>query len=153
VYLAHIRDIVQLSFTLGVFQACGSLWRQTHGTSIGNQISPILSSITVAWEEHDWITTYNTWWVNHRHFGFFSRYVDNRFVLSQPTITKHRPFKSFSDPLFYGHPVILESVSDNSVLGFHFDPKQRTVLFKVPQEPWAYRSPLSAGSKSIVLSG
>ena len=40
-----ITTIVRLSFDCGLFAALNKVWKQVDGTSIGNQISPVLSSL------------------------------------------------------------------------------------------------------------
>jgi hypothetical protein len=106
VYLMDLPAIVELSFRLGVFSAQQRCYSQTHGTSIGNQISPILSSIAVAWVEETWRSIHRTWWNNNHNHLFFSRYVDNRFVLCPLSQVSSPAFRIFSRPDFYIHPVI-----------------------------------------------
>ena len=48
IQLKHVLDIVKMSFDLGIFHVAGLSFRQTHGTAIGNQISPVLSGISVS---------------------------------------------------------------------------------------------------------
>ena len=54
-----LPDIVQLSFQAGVFQAMGRIFRQHRGTCIGNQISPVLSSLPVIQRELQWQREWN----------------------------------------------------------------------------------------------
>ena len=52
---------------------------------------------------------------------------------------------------FYQHPVELEEVTTNELLGFLVDSKLRTVTYKLP-EPWQIRDFASAGSLRLRLS-
>ena len=53
---------------------------------------------------------------------------------------------------FYQHPVELEEVTTNELLGFVVDSNLRTVIYKLP-EPWQIRDFASAGSIRLRLSG
>ena len=44
----HIPSIIQFSFDACAFTAIGEVFQQTCGTSMGNQISPILSTCAIA---------------------------------------------------------------------------------------------------------
>ena len=53
---------------------------------------------------------------------------------------------------FYQHPVELETVTTNELLGFLVDPVKRTVTYKL-LETWQIRDFASAGSIRLRLSG
>ena len=76
IQLKHVLDIVKMSFDLGIFHVAGLSFRQTHGTAIGNQISPVLSGISVSKIEHDWACQHPT---VLKHITVV-RYVDNRYI-------------------------------------------------------------------------
>ena len=72
--LSDLPQIVQATFSCGIFTACKSQWRQREGTSIGNHISPILSALPVIATEIGWLTLYQS----PRLDSFLLiRYVDN----------------------------------------------------------------------------
>ena len=50
----HLVSIVQLSFRTGVFVTNHRCFQQIRGTCIGNQISPVLSSLPVILRERVW---------------------------------------------------------------------------------------------------
>ena len=52
--IQDVPDVVQVSFNCGTFQACGARWKKHDGTCIGNQISPLLSSLPVLCTEIGW---------------------------------------------------------------------------------------------------
>ena len=80
------------------------------------------------------------------------RYVDNRYILF-PEDKKHEPaIQVLSQDDFYQHPVELEEVTTNELLGFVVDSNLRTVIYKLP-EPWQIRDFASAGSIRLRLSG
>jgi hypothetical protein len=89
-----------------VFTAQNRCYSQTYGTSIGNQISPILSSIAVAWVEGTWLQIYKTWWTENKSSMLFTHYVDNRFVLAPTEQITTPAFSVFSHPEFYIKPVV-----------------------------------------------
>ena len=145
--------IVQLSFDLGIFQALGRLWTQICGTSIGNQISPVLSNIAVSVDERAWHFAYKTFIDNSRKLWFRCRYVDNRLSLAAGALTFQQAVRKFQDTDFYRHPVCLEEVTDHKFLGFIINAQQRTLQFIMPQHTWQFRNPKSAGSVRLNLSG
>ena len=58
----HVSDlpaVVSTSFKAGVFTTLGLLFRQHRGTCIGNQISPVLSSLPVIQRESCWQREWN----------------------------------------------------------------------------------------------
>ena len=151
--IQDIHDIVQLSFELGVFTALGKCWKQIRGTSIGNQISPVLSSIVVSATEISWQSVYHSWWENAKLHSFIMRYVDNRFCLVPSRFHMELPFQVFSHREFYELPVEIEPTGDLKILGSVIDPIQRTVRYVIPSHPWQFRSIYSAGSHRLNLSG
>ena len=153
IHLQHIPEIVRLSFHAGVFQALGLCWIQVRGTSMGNQISPILSAIAVSYVEKCWQTTYNTWWSNHKLGMFLARYVDNRIAVLPTSTMQSPPMQLFAQADFYGSPVLLEQVGTTQVLGFSICTNQRTISYNAPSQHWQFRSPQSAGSMALNLSG
>ena len=153
IWLCHLLTIIQMSFNAGIFTALGCCWRQARGTSIGNQISPVLSSIAVSFIEKIWQQIYRDWWKQEQMNWFHTRYVDNRFCLVPLYITDQAPFRTFASADFYIKPVEIEPVGDNKILGFIVDPKSRTITYDMPSEQWQFRSPKSAGSLRLNLSG
>ena len=130
IQLQHVLDIVKMSFDLGIFHVAGLSFRQTHGTAIGNQISPVLSGISVSKIERDWACQHPTLL---KHITVV-RYVDNRYILAPVHIlTKPdllRDFQQLCDKDFYIPPVELEPVKDpEEFLGFKNQPKCSTYQF------------------------
>ena len=153
VYLIHIIPLVQMSFDLGIFQALGKLWTQICGTSIGNQVSPVLSNIAVSFDERVWHFAYKTFIMNSTRLWFRCRYVDNRLSLAAGALTFQEAVRKFQNTDFYRHPVCLEAVTDHKFLGFIIDAKARTLQFIMPQHAWQFRNTKSAGSLRMNLSG
>ena len=151
--MPDIPDITQLSFNAGIFQAVSKCWSQVRGTSMGNQVSPIVSAIAVSYVEKCWQQTYNSWWISHRQHMFIARYVDNRIAVSSNQQMQSRPMQLFAQSEFYGPPVILETVPDTHILGFNVNVQQRTITYIQPTHDWQFRSPHSAGTLQLNLSG
>ena len=153
IQLKHVLDIVKMSFDLGIFHVAGLSFRQTHGTAIGNQISPVLSGISVSKIEHDWVCQHPT---VLKHITVV-RYVDNRYILvpvhilTEPDLL--RDFQQLCDKDFYIPPVELEPVKDpEEFLGFKISLSARRISFILPLEKWQHRHPRSAGSQQNKLS-
>ena len=149
IHLKHVLDIVKMSFDLGIFHVAGHSFRQTHGTAIGNQISPVLSGISVSKVEHDWACLHPTLL---KHVTVV-RYVDNRYIRAPESILSHsdllRDFQELCHKDFYIPPVELEPVKDpEEFLGFKISPKERTIKYIMPKERWQHRHPRSAGSST-----
>ena len=58
VFMNDLESIAQASFDTGIFWACGAVRCQIDGTSIGNQISPVLSSLPVCRTEMAWLASW-----------------------------------------------------------------------------------------------
>ena len=124
-----IYAIVEASFILNIFRVVGRSFRQLRGTSIGNQISPVLSAIAVAFEEYMWATTYSNFLESNRTTMFLMRYVDNRFLIFSDHLLKNKAMKLPCHPSFYRDPVTLEDVGDLRILGCLVDPEKRHVSY------------------------
>ena len=157
VRLSDVPKIVELSFELGIFQTAGRVYRQIRGTCIGNQISPVLSSLPVILKERTWLKSWHTQ-------GFFQkflqetrqvllfRYADNRLILASHEAMSHPVMKEFLQPSFYGGSIELESVQDHKWLGFQICAHDRSAMFVLPDKPWMIKHPQSAGSWRLMLS-
>ena len=91
--------------------------------------------------------------LNQPRFAFFGiRYVDNRFIIATEEAKLHPGFLALCDLDFYGHPVELEVVGDDLLLGFSVDVPQRTVQYRQP-DLRQIRDCVSAGSVRLRMSG
>ena len=155
-HIAHIPDIVHLSFQFSVFQALGQTWQQIQGTGIGNQISPILANIPITLHEVNWQQAFQQQ-LQHLEAAhgpyIFLRYVDNRMIIApQPTFSS-LPFQTLALHDFYQLPIQLELVGDSHFLGFTLHLASRSITFNQPSSPWQIRDACSAGSRRLTLSG
>ena len=153
IYVKDILEIVKTSFSINFFQVMGVCYRQIRGSSIGNQISPVLCAIAVAFEEHIWTNMFHTFLQSHQMHLFLMRYVDNRFFIYPKELKSHPAMTMICDEMFYKDPVILEPVGDLHILGFLVDPEARTVTYIIPPENWQHRTAKSAGTQSLNLGG
>ena len=152
----HLVAIVQLSFRAGVFVANHKCFQQIRGTCVGNQISPVLSSLPVILRERMWKQSLHSQLKDHglqmSHL-FLCRYVDNRLVLCDQSASAVRAMQEFLHSGFYGASIELETVDDHSFLGFKVCMRSRSVEYQQPTEPWQIRHYCSAGSLRIRMSG
>jgi len=79
-----------------------------------------------------------------------TRYVDNRFFLFPEEKINDPSSQVLSEEDVYEYPVEVETVSNNELLGFVVDSKNRLVTYKLP-ESWQIRDFASAGSMGIRL--
>ena len=152
----HIVDIIQFSFDACAFTAIGEVFRQTCGTSMGNQISPILSTCAIVSTEITWLRLYGQY-VASAHLAdqlWIRRYVDNRAIIVDKAALHANPYIwQLSSLQFYKKPVQLEDEHCDDVLGFRINANNRQVSYILHSQPWRYRLPQSAGSRKLRLSG
>ena len=149
--VSDVPAMVQASFDCGIFQACGALWQQHDGTCIGNQISPILSSLPVLCTEVGWQALFASSRLLRPFIAI--RYVDNRLILFCETLRQTSSLKALLHPMFYGAPIELEDVGSQEFLGFEVDHHQREIRVKPLHAFWQVRHPGSAGSPRLLISG
>ena len=148
-----IFPIVQGSLSCHIFQAVNVIWQQIRGAGIGSHISPSLSNLAVTTIERSWTQVFKEVIIDPPTFPFLAiRYVDNRYILFPEEKQTDPSIQLLSQDDFYQHPVELEEVTTNELLGFLVDSKLRTVTYKLP-DPWQIRDFASAGSLRLRLSG
>ena len=137
-----------MSFKAGVFTTLGLMFRQHRGTCIGNQISPVLSSLPVIPRESCWQREWTQFLASSRFFDtqhtelFICRYVDNRLLLADASILEHQCLQDFCNLSFYGGTIQLEEVTNHQFLGFRLDVANRTVTYTQPDKVWCIRNPV-----------
>ena len=78
------------------FAALGRVFAQQRGAAIGNQISPVLASISMAFlVEQTWYNQYEYFLSQVSNQFLCLRYVDNRIVLINKSLTGHPAFQHF----------------------------------------------------------
>ena len=157
----HIVDIIQFSFDACAFTAIGEVFRQTCGTSMGNQISPILSTCAIVATEITWLRLFGQH-VASAHLAdqlWIRRYVDNRAIIVDKDVLHTNPYIwQLASLQFYKKPVQLEDENCDDFLGFRINANNRQVSYSyiLHSQPWRYRLsqwPQSAGSRKLRLSG
>ncbi|CAE7805157.1 unnamed protein product [Symbiodinium sp. CCMP2592] len=152
----HIPAIIQFSFDACAFTAIGEVFQQTCGRSMGNQISPILSTCAIVATEITWLRMYGQFVSSaHLHDKFWiRRYVDNRAIIVDEDELQHNPFiQQLASLHFYKKPVQLEDEACDDFLGFRIHADNRKITYNLHREPWRYRLPQSAGTTKLRLSG
>ena len=151
-HVADIVEIVQSSLSSHIFSALGCIWRQIRGAGIGSQISPSLSNLAVTITERSWQETFAQVLEQPSLHLCSIRYADNRFLMFSTNFNSCDALTTFCDLDFYGHPVELEKVEDNMLLGFAVDVDRRTVEYRQP-DIRQIRDCISAGSLRLRMSG
>ena len=158
-HVSDLESIVSVSFKAGVFATLGLMFRQHRGTCIGNQISPVLSSLPVIQRESCLQRERAQFLTSSRFFDtqqaelFICRYVDNRLLLADVSILEHQCLRDFRNLSLDGGTIQLEEVTNHQFLGFRLDVANRTVTYMQPDKVWCIRNPRSAGSWSSRVSG
>ena len=153
IHLKDIPTIIQTSFDLGIVVVMGKCISQIQGSPIGNQASPTLCNIVVLYRELEWQREYHTWLNGYKHHIYMQRYVDNRFIITTPTIMQSKALAAFTETWFYNKPIELESVGDEHFLGLNVYPKTKECHPILPTEMWQIKPANSAGSLNFLLSG
>ena len=155
IWVKDLPMIVKLSFDSCIFQTLGRVFKQHRGTGIGNQISPVVSNIAVTLIERTWYFCFQNQLnsVYRRYPMIMLRYVDNRFLMYNTELQQCLALKTFAHKFFYEHPVGLEDVGSDELLGFDVDAANRTVTYRQPTQLWKIRDVTSAGSWNLRLSG
>ena len=112
-YSIKLRDIVsicELSCQCSFFTVLQKVYKQQRGAVIGNQISPMLASLTVSLTEQQWFYRRQELLQQYDSQFLCLRYVDNRIVLLNPLLHRFGPMREFLDDNFYVAPVQLEAV-------------------------------------------
>ncbi|OLP82705.1 Xylosyltransferase 1 [Symbiodinium microadriaticum] len=134
----------------------GEVFQQTCGTSMGNQISPILSTCAIVATEITWLRIYGQYAAS-AHMAdqlWIRRYVDNRAIIVDTEELHRNPhIWQLASLHFYNNPVQLEDENHNDLLGFSINANNRQVAYILHIQPWRYRLPQSAGSMRLRLSG
>ena len=149
---SDIMTIVQSSLQSHIFQAMNVIWHQIRGAGIGSHISPTISNLAVTLIERAWTQSYEQI-LTAPSFPFLAiRYVDKRYIIFPEEMIQDLSIQTLAQEDFYQHPVELETVTTNELLGFIVDSRLRTIQYKLP-EPWQIRDFASAGSLRLRLSG
>ena len=158
-HVADLESIVSVSFQAGVFTTLGLMFRQHRGTCIGNQISPVLSSLPVIQRESCWQREWTQFLNSAKFFDtqqaelFVCRYINNRLLLAVFSTLEHQCLTDFRHLSFYGGTIQLEEVTNHQFLGFRLNVANRTMTYMQPDKVWCIRNPRSAGSWSSRVSG
>ena len=151
--MKQLMDILQFSFSSGCFTTLGKCYRQVQGTSMGNQVSPILSSLSIVAFERAWLHIHSTLLSKLSSKVLVLRYVDNRAIFIHEDLLQCSGLRELVSLDFYPKPIQLEDEEHNEFLGFRINPQCREVTYPMKTEKWRYRLPCSAGSHQLNLSG
>ena len=119
---------------------------------MGNQVSPMLSSLSIVAFERAWLHTHSTLLSKLSSKVLVLRYVDNRAIFIHEDLLQ-RSGRELVSLDFYPKPMQLEDEEHNEFLGFRINPLCREVTYMMKAEKWRYRLPCSAGSHQPNLSG
>ena len=128
IHPSDILQIVRAFLRSHIFQALNVIWRQIRGAGIGSHISPSLSNLAVTLTERSWFQTFEQI-MTSPSFPFLAlRYVDNRYILFPEERIEDPSIQTLAQEDFYQHPVELEAVTNNELLGFIVDSQNRTAF-------------------------
>ena len=151
--MKQLMDIIQFSFSSGCFTTLGKYYRQVQGTSMGNQVSPILSSLSIVAFERAWLHTHSTLLSKLASKVLVLRYLDNRAIFIHEDLLQCSGLRELVSLDFHPKPIQLEDEAHNEFLGFRINPLCREVPYMMKTEKWRYPLPCSAGSHQLNLSG
>ena len=124
--MKQLMDIIQFSFSSGCFTTLGKCYRQVQGTSMGNQVSPVLSSLSIVAFERAWLHTHTTLLSKLSSKVLVLRYVDNRAIFIHEDLLQCSGLRELVSLDFYPKPIQLEDEEHNEFLGFRINPVSRS---------------------------
>ena len=153
----HLRDLPDLvshllessDFTVGL-----TVFRQCQGASMGSPLAPALCSAVALFREYCFLRSFpSSSWRYATGLALRARYVDNVFFLGPAHMLRTDSFQAIAQPFFYGRPLEMEYVADETLLGFALSTSQRTITFRQPPHLALIRSNRTAGSPEMALAG
>ena len=156
IFLKDVLPICQLSWECSIFSELGKTLREQRGTTIGNQISPMLAKLTVSLLEQQFFDKYSEQFARMRSQFFCVRYVDNRLLILDSRWAHLSCVQKLCSDMFYGSPVELQIVksedAEQEFLGFDARMSQARIAILIRQELWKIRHSRSAGHTSQKLA-
>ena len=153
----HLRDLPALVshlldssyFTVGL-----TVFRQCQRASMGSPLAPALCSAVALFREDCFLRSFPTSsWRYATGSALRARYVDNVFFIGSTHMLHTDSFKAIAQPFFYGRPLDMKYVTDETLLGFVLSTSQRTITFRQPPHLTLIRSNRTAGSPDMALAG
>ena len=145
--VSHLLD--SSYFTVGL-----TVFRQCQVASMGSPLAPALRSAVALFREYCFLRSFPTSsWRYATGLALRARYVDNVFFLGPTHMLHTDSFKAIAQPFFYGRPLEMEYVTDETLLGFVLSTSQRTITYRQPPHLTLIRSNRTAGSPDMALAG
>ena len=121
---------------------------------MGSPLAPALCSAAALFREYCFLRSFPTSsWRYATGLALRARYVDNVFFLGPTHMLHTDSFQAIAQPFFYGRPLEMEYVTDETLLGFVLSTSQRTITFRQPPHLTLIRSNRTAGSPDMALAG
>ena len=121
---------------------------------MGSPLAPALCSAVALFREYCFLRSFPTSsWRYATGVALRARYVDNVFFLGPTHMLHTDSFQAIAQPFFYGRPLEMEYVTDETLLGFVLSTSQRTITFRQPPHLTLIRSNRTAGSPDMALAG
>ena len=154
IWLKGLCQLCGLSLHTSLFSNMKKVFKQQRGSAIGNQISPSLANINIAvsYVEHQRHQKHKDALEKHSDELYIFRYVDNRLVLCGQHLADRWFTQEFLTDFFYRHPVELEGVINEELLGTILNANLRTLSFQQPTASFQFRPFRSTGTEAHKLS-
>ena len=153
----HLRDLPLLVSHLldsSYFTVGSTVFRQCRGASMGSPLAPALCSAVALFREYCFLrSSPSASWRYATSLALRARYVDNVFFIGPTHMLHTDSFQAIAQPFFYGRPLEMEYVTDETLLGFALSTSQRTITFRQPPHLTLIRSNRTAGSPEMALAG
>ena len=121
---------------------------------MGSPLAPALCSAVALFREYCFLSSFpSSSWRYATGLALRARYVDNVFFLGPAHMLHTDSFQAIAQPFFYGRPLEMEYVADETLLGFTLSTSQRTITFRQPPHLTLIRSNRTAGSPDMALAG
>ena len=130
------------------------MFRQCQGASVGSPLAPALCSAVALFREYCFLRSFPTSsWRYATGLALRARYVDSVFFIGSTHMLHTDSFKAIAQPFFYGRPLEMEYVTDETLLGFVLSTSQRTITFRKPPHLTSYRRFSRHGSCRLLHPG
>ena len=133
-----------------ILQAVKVIWQQIGGAGIGSHISPSLSNFAVTIAERSWTQVFKEV-LDLQLFRFLPSDTSTNGICYFPRRRSKKPtLQVLFCKDFYQHPVKLEPVTSNELLGFLVDFNIRTVTYELPQpRPLGFPPPVGRSPPGV----
>ena len=153
--ILHLEDLptlVEFLLRSSFFQCGHFTFRQIQGASMGSALAPVLCTLAASTTEYIWLRSFRVF-VHNIGLSTAMRYADNRAFLFHSGILRNPWSRLLLNLEFYGAPILLEDVLEETFLGTTCSVVQGAITVVQPADTTLIRTLQSVGRREHVLAG